>query len=147
MISPPRQGPALLAAAALIGLAGCGGPSPADVSAVKTTVRSFLVAIADGDTARACALVTPAGQAGLAAAAGRRGSPCASVVASASSQLSPAVRHALRGVEVRRVTIQGDRATVRDEDIATSTGNLSPLLRAGSTTKLVKSRGRWQLAG
>jgi hypothetical protein len=136
---------AVLAALACVGCAG--GPTPGDRRAAKATVRTFLTALADGDGARACGVLTPAARATLTVAAGAARAPCPSAIAAASRRLPGDVRAALGDVRVVAVAIRGDRATVTDDAIRSPRGDLRPVLRRGDVTRLVKVGGVWRIAG
>lgn len=55
----------VIAAVVAIGLAGCGGEDEPEGDSPERTVRTYLVALAEGDGERACAELTRAGQAEL----------------------------------------------------------------------------------
>jgi hypothetical protein len=144
-----RRLPLAVAVAAGIAAAGCGTAStesPGEAQ-VKHTVQAALSALAAGDGHAFCALATPAERARLARALARGSCPAA--MHAVGTGLTPAHRAALHHVEVRRVTVSGDRATVRAADIATpgdpGKGFLSD---DGKPTTLVRRPdGSWLISG
>ncbi len=128
-------------------LAGCGGSGSSDADKVKQALTRELSAIATGDTTTACSLATPSGQAKLAKAI--PGGTCKSVVALVSQHLSAQVKVGLRSAQIRRVTINGDTALVRDADITSTRGTLSGFIGPGSAHTMLKKQpdGSWKLSG
>jgi hypothetical protein len=144
-----RRLPLAMAAAAGIAVAGCGtaGSGSAGEAQVRRTVQAALGDLAAGDGHAFCALATPAERARLARALARPGCPAAMHAVSAG--LTPAHRAALRHVEVGRVTVSGDTATVSAADIATpddpGKGFLSD--HGQPTTLVRRSDGSWLISG
>ena len=107
-----RAGLATLAAAAL---AGCGAT---DEERAKETVRDYLQALADGNSRRACDRLTPDAQRRLEAswaarAPGIGATSCPELVELIADTIAPEDADRLTEVEFERVTVEGDRATVR----------------------------------
>jgi hypothetical protein len=135
----------LAVAAALVVLPGCGG-SKSDADQAKDTMKSFLSAVAKGDGKKACSLADASGQARLVRAAKGRLN-CEGVIAAISARIPANLKTALENADVKKVTINGNTATINDADITSSKGDLSSLLRGGTPTKLVKQGGIWKLSG
>jgi ketosteroid isomerase-like protein len=126
---------------------GDGGGSSQDEAAVKQTVEQFLHAVASGDGATACSLATPEGQARLVEQAGQAGANCTQVVASVSVGFAPVTRDGLATATVTKVGFDGDTATVADEDIASSQGDLGAFLDPDSPPIVLAKQldGTWKL--
>jgi hypothetical protein len=123
-----RWGTSLLVVAAL--LSGCGSGGGASHSAstqVTAATKQYFAAMANGDAARACSLLTAAAKARL-----RRGASCPGLVAEVHSRLPPAALAAFRNVRVSTPAVSGGRATVQAR-----TATLT------QTVVLVSSSGRW----
>ncbi|MGI8712940.1 MAG: hypothetical protein ACR2NR_07120 [Solirubrobacteraceae bacterium] len=136
---------AALCVAALT-VAGCGSAGAASVQ-VKQTVRRALAALADGDGAGFCALATPSGQSLLAET--QPGATCDSVVDRISRELSPSVKLGLLHAQVAKVTVAGNRATVRAADIGSSRGTVKGFLQASAppTNLTRQADGSWKISG
>jgi len=110
---------ALSAALALTGLSAtaCGGESDADD--VRTVWLRAQVAVAKGDGHTACALMTKRAQHEVAMSDPLHWDAfdCPGVIALDAPDFTPAQLRAVRDLKVRRVSIDGNRATVRDQDI------------------------------
>jgi hypothetical protein len=129
-------------------LAACGGGSSSnDVAQIKQTVSRAFGALATGDGATLCSLATPAGQKEL--ASGLPHSTCAAVVKLVSVHLSPQQKAGLESVQVKKVEINGNQATVSDADLTSARGTLKGFIDPKSPpTKLTKqSDGSWKLSG
>ena len=119
---------------ALASLAACGGGGESDDAKIGEVVRSYLAAVADRDGKRACALLTREAQ--LRTFRRRRAhagsdhpaEACASVVASFGGLYGPG---RLRRVTVSRITVTGDRARARADDLP---------------VRLAKVEGDWKIA-
>jgi hypothetical protein len=142
----------LLAAVAVsAALAACGGGGSSsnnnDAAQVKQTVSRAFSALATGDGATLCSLATPAGQKEL--ASGLPHSTCPAVVKLVSEHLSPQQKAGLESVQVKKVVIDGNQATVSDADLTTARGTLKGFIDPKSPpTKLTKqSDGSWKLSG
>jgi hypothetical protein len=139
----------LLGAVALSAvLAACGGGSSNnDAAQVKQTVTRAFRALATGDGATLCSLATPAGQKTL--AAGLPHSTCAAVIKAVSDHLSPQQKAGLESVQIKKVEINGNQATVSDADLTSARGTLKGFINPNSPpTKLTKqSDGSWKLSG
>ena len=127
-----REGPArTIAAAALLvtGLCGCLSPGSSPQSAVET----FLRALGAKDTATACSVVAYAGQ----PLAGDDVTLCRSGFDAVVAEGTPTDLDALRSATVVAVSVSGDRATVRAEDLSgVPTAYRQPLA-------LVRVGGQW----
>jgi hypothetical protein len=139
---------ASIALALALGASGCGGSG--DDAAVKQTVQRFLGDIGRGDGKAACALVTPAGQAALAAQIATlthatHTVSCQLIITQIARLLPPAAKQGLASVQVRKVTIKGNTATVVSSDIHATKGDASAYLSGGAATKLVKVGGAWEI--
>ena len=138
----------MIALAVAFGAAGCGGPG--DEHAVKQTVQRFLGDIGRGDGNAACALVTPAGQAALAAQIATlthatHTVSCQLILTEIAKLLPPAAKKGLENVQVQKATVKGNTATVLSKDIRATKGNASAFLSGGAPTKLVKVGGAWKV--
>jgi hypothetical protein len=155
MPRPPRTRAArrfgcasLVAVAVAVGVAGCGGSG--EDQAVKQTMQRFLGAIGRGDGKAACAFVTPAGQAALAQqiAALTHAThtvSCQLILTQIAHLLPPAAKQGLESVQVQKVTVKGNTATVFSRDIHPTKGNASAFLSGSAPTKLVKVGGDWKV--
>jgi hypothetical protein len=128
----------------LAGLPGCGGSS--DEDDVKATMTDFLGALAKGDGQKACSLADASGRARLVQAA-KGQLTCERVIAAVSARLPAEVKSGLENAEVKKVTVNGNTATIKDSDITSSKGNVKSFLSGGTPTKLVKEDGKWKLSG
>jgi hypothetical protein len=126
-------------------LTGCGGSS--DASKVTETITRAFHALATGDGATLCSLATEAGQKTL--AAGVPHASCEDVVKLVAVHLTASQKAALESVQIKRVEINGDRATVSDAALASTRGSLKGFINPGSPpTRLTKqSDGNWKLSG
>ncbi len=140
-------GVAALAAAGL--LVGCGGSSGSggDAASVKQTVTRAFGALAAGDGATLCSLATQAGQRTLASALPH--STCAKVVELVSVHLTPLQKAGLESVQIKKVTVAGDHATINDADFSSSRGSLKGFISSNSApTRLTKQPdGSWKISG
>ena len=129
-------------------VAGCGGSShaasnTADVAKVKQTIARALAAVADGDSATACSLATPAGQATLEKLLGS--SSCPGAIASLAGQLPGSMKAALKSVTVKKVSISGSTASVKNSDITSPQMDIGSLLPLPPTTLVKQADGSWKL--
>lgn len=135
---------------AVLVLVGCGGGRAADAgdaANVKRTVQRALTALADGNGPAFCALATAGAQAELARTT--PGASCAGVVRRISRQLSDRVKLGLRYARVGKVSLSGDRATIRAGDITSTRGTVKGFLQASAApTQLIRQAdGSWKIAG
>lgn len=135
----------VVVAMSLVALPGCGS-SNSDADAAKDTMKSFLAALATGDGKKACSLADAAGRQRL-VAAGRGRATCEDVIKLIASRLPPKVKEGLENADVKKVTVKGNTATIKDSDIKSSKGDASAFLTGGRPTKLVKEGGKWKLSG
>ena len=131
-------------AASLVAVPGCGGSSDAD--GAKHAMTDFMAAIGKGDGKKACALADESGRQRLVQAAKGKLS-CEDLVAAIAARLPADVRTGLQNAEVKKVTVKGDRATIKDSDISAKKGKLSGFLESETPTKLVKQGGEWKVSG
>jgi hypothetical protein len=155
MPRPPRTGGArrlgcasLIALVVALGAAGCGGSG--DDQAVKQTMQRFLGAIGRGDGKAACALVTPSGQAALAQQIATlthatHTVSCQLILTEIAKLLPPAAKQGLESVQVQKVTVKGNTATILSRDVHATKGNASAFLSGSAPTKLVKVSGAWKV--
>ena len=142
---------AVASTALLMFLAGCGGGGGQD-QAVKQAVTQFLSAVGRGDGAAACKHVTPAGQRALAnqiaaATKSTRTVSCQLIITEIGKLLPADVKTGLQNARISKVTVSGDTASVRDQDIHAAKGNLQPFLQGGPSTKLQRVGGVWMVTG
>ena len=117
-------------------LAGCGGGKSAR-DRVKSIVTTYLTALADGDGATACAVLTDGQQqavVGAAAAAGVSSGSCARVLGGIAATLDAGAKSKLREARVTSVSVHGSRAIVR-------------VAGGSAAAELEKRSGRWLIAG
>ena len=140
----------LAACAALAAFAGCGGSGANPDQAVKQAVVQFLAAVGRGDGKTACQHVTPAGQRALAnqiaaATQAKRTVSCDVIISQIGKLLPADVKTGLQNAKVLKVTVSGNNASVRDQDIQATKGNLQAFLQGGPSTKLQKVGGDWKV--
>ncbi len=127
-------------------VAGCGSShsssNSGDVAKIKSTVTRAFAAIASGDAATACSLATPAGQSTFEKLLGA--SSCTKAVAEIGSVLTPQMKAALKSAQVKKVSISGNTATIKNSDITAPQANIGALPLP--PTVLVKQPdGSWKL--
>jgi hypothetical protein len=113
-------------------------------------MQHFLAAIGRGDGKAACAFVTPSGQAALARQIAalthaKHTVSCELILTEISHLLPPAAKQGLESVQVQKVTVKGNTATVLSRDVHASKGNVSAFLSGSAPTKLVKVGGTWKV--
>ena len=109
-------------------------------------MTEFMAAIGNGDGRKACGLADESGRQRLVRAA-RGKLSCEAIVAAIATRLPPDVKAGLQNAEVKKVTIDGDTASIRDADIRSTKGKLSGFLNSDTPTKLVKQGGEWTVTG
>lgn len=129
---------AVLLASGLVALApaACGGSS-GNASTPQAAIDTYVKAVASGNGAQACSVLTPALQQRLVTAvsgAGHHFSNCASLFSAVSSHLTAAQRQKFSSAKVTHVTTTGNTAT------ATVSG-------ATRQPQLTKSGSRWLISG
>jgi hypothetical protein len=120
--------------AGALALAGCGGddrPRQTPADGVRAAVRSYLDALAAGDWARGCRLMTPSARRDLAGAAGVRCEQALAAAASTDDELAGAQRE-VAGAQVR---------------ICGSAASVGPLGTAQQDLRLRRVGRRWLVAG
>lgn len=127
---------AIVGATSLLILSGCGQD---DRSAIKQTVRSYMTAIADGNGKAACKKLTGEAARGLASSTADlvpelNVASCEEAISALAGSVGGDEARALRDVEVKDVTINGDSARAR------ATG-------ATRDAELRKVDGHWYISG
>jgi hypothetical protein len=110
----------------------------------QRTVVAWLAAIAAGDGAAACWLMTDAGQADLHAGSV---ASCRETVSEMRSELSADEPPLLSAVLVRRIVVHAENAAVAVADIRASDGSAVGVLGAFSGVQLMRLSGAWRIAG
>lgn len=131
-------------AVAAAGLTACGGGTT-DEAAVRQTMGDWFQRLGAGEGAAACRLLTDEARRDFEATAEEMigQASCDAVSGFFSLGLTDAERDAFGDVQIRRTTITGDRATVRDEDVVIPAGLLPQAERDDEPTLLRKVDGRW----
>jgi hypothetical protein len=126
---------------------GCGGAGAGDTGKVRRTVERALTALADGNGSAFCVLATAGARAELTRST--PGATCAGVVRRISRQLSARVKLGLRHARVGKVSLSGDRATIRAGEITSPRGEVKGFLQASAApTQLIRQPdGSWKIAG
>jgi len=136
---------ATAATLAATALAACGGTPPSDEEAVRATTLGFLAELAEGDE-HACERLTNDGRRQLDGRAELLGlDGCAGIVAAIAAEYSDADREAMRELRIRKITIAGDRATVRDHDFEIPAELDGQLAIDDRPTVLRRQGGVWKL--
>ena len=139
---------AALLAVALVA-AGC-GDSESEEDRVKGTVTGFFDDVADGQGQAGCARLTGSAVQELSASAFLLQAPasCQEAVELASRQLGDEERKALKSAKVNRVTLEGDKATVADNDIVLDLEGQSSVFRNNDPKpmQLEKSGADWKIS-
>jgi hypothetical protein len=131
-----RTPSAALVAAAALALAGCGGSdSPSDEAAIKTTVRVYFTAFANGDGAKACEQLDAETRSEIAGAAKTKDCATALENAAKREELKPYLE-GFRNVDIVDVTIAGNDGSAKVKAIGQTT-----------TIPLHKIDGIWQIQG
>ena len=103
-------------AAGALACAGCGTARPGDVAEIKRVVADYRHAVADGDGARACALMTREGQANEVRLGREYGvRECRDLAPVISALADKEDLDELRALRLVRVKVDGDRAVGRLE--------------------------------
>jgi hypothetical protein len=126
-------------------LAGCGIDTTREQNAVRRTLQRELVAIAEGDGATACALLTPNGRAIM--RQGGQGHSCRWTVAYVSRFLPPDVKLGMHNAAIDKVIVSGAIGLVYDDHVHARQGNLQPLLNPGGAPNILvlQPDGTWQI--
>jgi hypothetical protein len=117
---------------------GCGGSS-GDADGIRTTLQTYLTAIADGDGQRACDQLTK-DQARVVISQATAKAPelqaasCADALTKLSGALDADQKRTLRDAKVSNVRINGGSATAE-------------VVGGSQTAELEKSHGRWLISG
>jgi tripartite-type tricarboxylate transporter receptor subunit TctC len=143
----PRRGAAIMVTATALVAAGCGGGLD-DTAKVKQTMTRYLSAVGAGDGATTCSLLTPSGQAAFERFKRAAAGSCPLLVTVFNAGLPAQVKTALRHAQIKKITINGNTATVRHADITSTKGDLSSVVPPGSppTVLTKQSDGSWKLS-
>ena len=130
---------ALVASAAAIAIAGCGGSSTgarlSEASEITSTLTTILTSLAHGDGTAACRLMTPSARRIVVRSPATNGAAtCVAAVDSLPPQLTGATAHELENARVVDVHVVGTSATAR---VAGATGH----------AQFAQTGGRWLLSG
>lgn len=139
---------ALTATLALAGTTACGAEDPAtdrdlsrDEAAVEQVTERWIVALTAGDGKTACALLTDKALADM----NSFHSGCEQTVAEFGELVPGDIAVAADDVEVIRVRVDGDRATIKPEDIKVPEQLTLPAAAPLETTYLRRVDGAWKL--
>ena len=110
----------------------------------RRTVVAWLAAIAAGDGAAACRLMTDTGQADLHAGSV---ASCRETVSEMRAELSADEPTLLKAVLVTRIVVHAGNAAVAVADIRASDGSAVGVLGAFSGVQLPRLSGAWRIAG
>ena len=133
------------AALALSAVAACGGRAGSDEDRVRETTLTFHEQLARGD-ADACEHLTADGRRQLDGRAKLFDlDGCDELVQAVAAEYSAADRRAMSELRIRKVTIHGDRATVRDQDITVPAELDGQLEINDAPTVLRRERGDWKI--
>ena len=134
----------LITLAAAASLTACGGPT-SDEAAVRQTMSDWFQRLGAGEGDAACRLLTDEARRDFEATAkemvGR--ASCDAVSGFFSLGLTEAERDAFGDIEIRHVAVTGERATVRDKDVAIPAGLLTQAEGDDEPTVLREIEGRW----
>ena len=133
------------AALTLTVAAACGGRADSDQEGVRETTLTFHEQLARGD-AGACKRLTADGRRQLDGRAKLFGlDGCDELVEAVAAEYSAADRRAMGELRIRKVTIDGDRATVRDQDVVVPAELDGQLEINDAPTVLRRERGDWKI--
>jgi len=134
-------------------LAGCGASaSPtAQSGEIRDTIRTFMRGLAEADGARACRVLTPAGQASVIKTVGPELKnfgidTCAQVVHLTGIQLTAKLREELASATVGAVALHGSTATVRWSAITSPGGDVGAFFGNPRPVTLVDVDGVWRIS-
>ena len=133
-------------AAAAAGITGCGG-STSDEAAVRQTMTDWYQRLGAGEGDAACRLLTDGTRRTFERTAEELvgQASCDAVAGFFSLGLTEAEREAFGDVEIRRATVDGNRATVRDQDVVIPPGLLAEADRDDNPVVLRKIGGAWRI--
>jgi len=138
--------PAVLLVCSLV--CGCsrGAASRSDVMRVKQTMTRELAALASGEGTLACSLTTISGRKKIERQV--PGFGCEAIVALYGRKQTKPAKEALRTAHIRKVTINGDTATIRNADIVSARGSLHGVVPPSGVNILTKQHdGSWKISG
>lgn len=109
----------------------------------------FAAALAAGNGPVACSLATPTAKANLLRGARAQFGSCAGVIKVIADHLPASVKEGLQTLEVRKVTVRGNRATVSGADVTSSRGQLDGFIspRSPPTQFAKQPAGNWKVTG
>jgi hypothetical protein len=136
---------ATAATLALSALTACGGEPRSDEDKVRAQALDFMSELLHGDT-DACDRLSKDGRRQVdSRAAFLDLDGCEAFVKEVEAEYSDADRDAVRKVRIRRVTIEGDRATIRDRDIVVPAELEGQVTLDERPVVLRRQRGEWKL--
>jgi hypothetical protein len=128
--TPPAQSPSN----------GMAPASSADAKAINSAVTGLYNALADGDGGKACSLLSSTVEQqltkGLEASPQFKGKDCADILSTVSKNYPDAVRARLRGLQIKRVRANGDKAIA----VFTAPG------ASAAKISVVREDGSWKVA-
>jgi hypothetical protein len=137
-----RRTLAAAAALALSALPACGDNAATDARAeIETTLNGFMRAVAQGDGSAACARLAPAAREQFTREFAWTGAGCDEAAELTASMMSDDEAEAADDLRVRRVRLDGERASVDDRDVVVPDA-LTPE-RNGRPTVFRRARGAW----
>ena len=127
------------------GLTACGGSGASDADRVRETTLTYIGQLLDGDHG-ACRLLTADGRRQLEG----RGrlfdlAGCDEVVDAVAAQYDDDARRAVKDLRIGKVSVRGDRATVRDQDIDIPAGLEGQMEINDAPTVLRQEDGDWKI--
>jgi len=130
-----RAGAATVVAVAVLTLGACGGGegAPPDDEAIRTTLTTYLGAVARGDARVACDQLGEGARRDLVRSV-RGAENCQDAVRRYRSGITREQRDQLRAAKVTAVRVDGDRATAK-------------VLGGAESGRLQRRDGRWVIAG
>ena len=131
---------------------GGGTDRSSDHEAIERTVRRWLTAVAEGDTATACSLLTSAAKSELRdgvldASARDDEEVCRDAVAQTALFLTPEMRKAVRLVRVAKVKVSGDLARLAENDIVFEPRYAYLKEPSNGVSTLRRTREGWKIEG
>ena len=124
--STRRLAPLAVLLASFLVVAGC-SDSDSDEAVVKDVIAGFFSDVAENHGTEACDRLTSGTVKLLSAVAPAAGTPatCPDDIRAANGQLSEEEKEAMKSVEVKAVTVNGDTATVNPNDVVFELGETS----------------------
>jgi hypothetical protein len=135
-----RRATTIAAAVAAVAVSACGSSSSSSNSnagSPSAAIKTYLTALANGDGARACGVLTTSMQnraLNLARSQGIKASSCSSLFSQVKGQTTAAQRRTLLNAKIASVKVNGNTATVT--------------LKGGTqAATLTKTGGKWLISG